>query len=74
MFTRCAVSLQGFVLRVWCSLDYAFYFSACVLCVCVRVCLESVHLKSVVFVAERISGCHRGGLLCKAGASLINVC
>lgn len=72
MFIRCRVLLPGFVLCAGCSSAFAVYFSACVLCVCL--CLESKYLKNMVCVAERSSGCHRGVLLCKAGASLINVC
>lgn len=56
-----------------CSLrDYAFYFSARALCACVSV--ERVCLKNMLRVAKRSSECHRGVLVCKAGASLINVC
>lgn len=33
-----------------------------------------MYVKNVACVAEGSSGCHRGVLPCKAGASLINVC
>lgn len=64
-----------------CFLFFCTHFYAC-LCMC----FECVYLKSIacVFlflcvcvclrVAERSSGCSRGVLPCKAGASLINVC
>lgn len=39
---KCKVVLQGFVLCVWCSSDYAFYFPARVLCVRLCVPLECV--------------------------------
>lgn len=68
-----------------CSLCLVFFrlcflFSfACFMCASVCA-FQGVYLKSMacvcmcVCVAERSSGCHRGVLPCKAGASLINVC
>lgn len=52
-----------------------FLFLSCAfLCVCACAPWKGVRLRSAVFAVEKIPGCHGGGLLCKAGASLINVC
>lgn len=61
-----------------CSLCLVFlrlcFLFFCMCFMCLRVSWECVFEEHGVCVAERSSGCHRGVLLCKAGASLINVC